>query len=102
MNTVKIQFVYQLVAPVYGWDSVDGSTYTIGFFSSLESAVSKARSHYEGDVDLLTHSISYMGMEDGVTFIFDHNDWDSEDEDDDDVCDFSDCVYKIFKSEVQD
>ena len=42
-----------------------------------------------------------MGMKDGITFIFDHNDWDYEDEDDD-VCDFSDCVYKIFKSEVQD
>jgi len=101
-----MQFVYQLTAPVYGWDSVGGETYDIGFFSSLESAVSKARSHYKGDANLLTHSISYMGMEDAVTFIFDHNDWDCEDEDgdydEDYVHDFSDCVYKIFKSEVQD
>jgi hypothetical protein len=95
-----MKFVYQLIAPVYGWYSVDASTYTIGFFSSLESAVSRARSHYEGGVDLLTYSISYMGMQDGITFIFDHNDWCPEDEDEE--CDFSDCVYKIFKYEVQD
>ena len=39
-----MKYVYQLVAPVYGWD---GATYTVGLFSSLESAVSKAKSQMD-------------------------------------------------------
>ena len=86
-----MKYVYQLVAPVYGWD---GATYTVGLFSSLESAVSKAKSQMD-DVTLFIRSVSYGGMKDGVTYVFDHeDDWGSEC---DDVC-----VYKIFKMEVLD
>ena len=99
-----MKYVYQLVAPVYGWDE---STYTddgadcvavgfveVGIFSSLESAVSKAESQMD-DVTLFIRSVSYGGMKDGVTYVFDHeDDWDSGC---DDVC-----VYKIFKMEVLD
>ena len=99
-----MKYVYQLVAPVYGWDE---STYTddgadcvavgfveVGIFSSLESAVSKAESQMD-DVTLFIRSVSYGGMKDGVTYVFDHeDDWGSEC---DDVC-----VYKIFKMEVLD
>ena len=91
-----MKYVYQLVAPVYGWD---GATYTVGLFSSLESAVSKAKSQMD-DVTLFIRSVNYGGNDslhwkDGVTYVFDHeDDWDSGC---DDVC-----VYKIFKMEVLD
>ena len=99
-----MKYVYQLVALVYGWDE---STYTddgadcvavgfveVGIFSSLESAVSKAESQMD-DATLFIRSVSYGGMKDGVTYVFDHeDDWGSEC---DDVC-----VYKIFKMEVLD
>ena len=104
-----MKYVYQLVAPVYGWDE---STYTddgadcvavgfveVGIFSSLESAVSKAESQMD-DATLFIRSVNYGGNDPlhwkhGVTYDFDHeDDWDSGC---DDVC-----VYKIFKMEVLD
>ena len=78
-----MQFVYQLVAPVYGWDE---GTFTIGIFRSFNSAMNRAKSHYvkyytdkdSDDVDLFTRSVDSVNVKGGITYVFDdEDDWHS-------------------------
>ena len=78
-----MKFVYQLTAPVYGWDE---GTFTIGIFRSFNSAMNRAKSHYVkyytdkdsddvdwDDVDLFTRSVDSVNVKGGITYVFD--DW---------------------------
>ena len=105
-----MQFVYQLMAPVYGWDE---GTFTIGIFRSFNSAMNKAKSHYVkyytdkdsddvdwSDVDLFTRSVDSVNVKGGITYVFDHeDDWHSFGIYDDEP---EGMMYIIHQFEVQD